>query len=220
MTTTEAQVKERPLLMCAEMVVATLEDRKTHTRRLNGLGDINKSPDIWSVVWQGVEETSGRWAVQFDAPKLTWCVRCPYGKPGDRLWVKETWCCKMDCGEFVYKNGKHECYYRATEKEQIIKDDGDGGTAYRSSGYEASPWVSSLFMPRWASRLTLEIVSVRVETLQQITDEDCKAEGIELLSVRPGSYRYQFRNLWDSINGKTYPWKSNPWVWVIGFRRV
>jgi hypothetical protein len=85
-------------------------------------------------------------------------------------------------------------------------------------------WKPSIFMPRWASRITLEITNIRVERLQEITEEDAKAEGIENPFFASDRYwptfKDRFETLWDSINGKTYPWSSNPWVWVIEFKKV
>jgi hypothetical protein len=118
---------------------------------------------------------------------------CPHGIPGDRLWVRETF----------YAESKDTIYYKASW-----------------TGYEDAPnsgWKPSIFMPRWASRITLEITNVRVERLQEITEENAKAEGT--VNEFFASDRYWFKDLWDSINGKKYPWSSNPWCWVIEFKR-
>lgn len=133
-----------------------------------------------------------------------WADICPYGRIGDHLWVRETWS-DHEVGEPVL--------YRASVP---IDDDVD----------RDFKWRPSIFMPRWASRITLEIVNVRVERLQEISGSDAKAEGITMpLSQRCefqseyAAYISAYRDLWDSINGKG-AWGLNPWVWAIEFERV
>lgn len=215
-------MKERPILFSGEMVKAILGGRKTQTRRV-----VKPQPFQNDILCRDAAAPSGYSLVHdsHDDRLLT----CPYGVPGDRLWVKETWCQKYDDGLPLYDvhgNGDPSCcYYRATETEHIIKDDGNGGTEYRMDGTEASPWQPSIFMPRWASRITLEIVSVRVERLREITEDDVVAEGIEFPCEEPETGEHpvgcvcEYRNLWDRINGKKHPWSSNPWVWRIEFKR-
>jgi hypothetical protein len=128
---------------------------------------------------------------------------CPYGQPGDRLWVKETYAIY---GEF--KDGTGYCY----------KADGD----------RSITWKSSRFMPRAASRITLKLTSVRVERLQDISEADAQAEGVDAYAKAYCSRRPEdelttvgyYELLWDSLNGKKYPWASNPWVWVVEFRYI
>lgn len=117
---------------------------------------------------------------------------CQYGKVGDRLWVRET-----------------------------FQPYGDG-YAYRATPAipENHNWKPSIFMPRAASRITLEITNVRVERLNEISDKDAEAEGVEAWSNSGNSPAWKFQCLWDRINGKKYPWSSNPWVWVIEFRKI
>jgi hypothetical protein len=117
-------------------------------------------------------------------------------------------------------------------RETFCLDEGDQQPFYRAT--EGHPeifpkWRPSIFMPRWASRITLEITSVRVERLGEITEEDAEKEGIELKGYKkwrppdteiPYTRRDHFEALWDSINGKKHPWASSPWVWVIEFKRV
>ncbi|MCK7547173.1 hypothetical protein ACFPQA_04270 [Marinobacter koreensis] len=127
---------------------------------------------------------------------------CRYGQPGDRLWVRETFAVLGD-------EDKHVLHYRATHP---IKGSG---------------WKPSIHMPRWASRITLEITSVRIERLQDISGEDSAAEGVTGPIGSPRAYgvvtkqfaRDQFMRLWESINGPD-SWHVNPWVWVIEFERI
>ena len=135
--------------------------------------------------------------------------------PGDKLWVRETW---MPFTENGVRSGM--AIYRATDKPE---QDGD----------RPLKWRPSIFMPRWASRITLEVVSVRVERVQDISEEDALSEGISFWKPKEMDNRpfeenfwtnypqFAFQNLWDSINAKRgYSWDANPWVWVIEFRRV
>ena len=147
--------------------------------------------------------------------------RCPYGSPGDRLWVRETWCLAhpdyhdtdREAGSRPVKDGRF-CFYAATDDV----DTGDG-----------SPWKPSIHMPRWASRITLEVVCIRVERLQEIDEVDILAEGVTVdvvakLTGTPWAdmptLHHAWERLWDSINGDRASWASNPWVWRVEFRRV
>jgi hypothetical protein len=226
-------VKETPILMSESMVLATLEGRKTVTRRVvkyratGPHGPPFSEPDTWDFYrgeeWVGA--VSERDPGIFSAP-------CPYGKPGDRLWVRETW-----------------AYVPRTAYGGMVpfRDDPrpgcEGMCAVYRAGWERSQpgqWKPSIHMPRWASRLTLEVCSVRVERLQSISEEDAQREGVsekchgcesECLhgwrDPRPGycpvfmrSQKIGFQWLWDSINGKRAgcAWSDDPWVWIIAFR--
>lgn len=123
--------------------------------------------------------------------------RCPYGKPGDRLWVRETWAPALAVhGEcFKYRAGGS---YRCGQPQPRGLDN-------------CTTWRPSIFMPRRAARIMLYIVAVRRERLRRITSDDIRAEGIA-----SGS-RAEFAALWDSINGDRAPWKENPAVWVLEF---
>lgn len=211
-------MKARPILFSCPMVRAILDGRKTVTRRL-----VTSVRGIGRVI--GVSEGSRGYAVAcrdtqhrvHDIAYHDACDRSPYGVPGDRLWVRETWCLQAcpGSGELLYD----KAHYRA-----------DGGDVRSIDGMEKSPWCSPLHMPRWASRILLEVVSVRVERLHAITEEDARKEGCEsesdaqrALVRRRGrhfSARDAYRELWDSLNHKCAPWASNPWVWRVEFRRV
>lgn len=195
-------MKERPILFNGAMVRAILAGAKTQTRRV----------------------ITAEWArcLDLDDPddRTSALEQCPYGKPGDRLWVRETWGGDSLCG-YAYR----------ADHPDWLRFHGDGE---QPSG----PWRPSIHMRREASRLTLEVVSVRVDRLQDISEEDAMAEGIvpmssgdfpdysvpiadwERVPDRCVTAVDSFRSLWDSINAKCAPWASNPFVWVIEFRKV
>jgi len=171
-------------------------------------------------------------------------ITCPYGQPGDRLWVREAWrigAWNEDEGEiavdYLSDNLSRREWLQVPEKDNFEKywlqccDDCDkAGVETDDEGkYHWEPGQSpcrirpSIFMPRWASRITLEIVNVRVERLQDISEADAQAEGAEHYSeidyTRGSTYQAVYRALWTSINGPG-SWDANPWVWVIEFKRV
>jgi len=140
-------------------------------------------------------------------------ISCPYGQPGDRLWVRETFINGFGVGGCIDGdvNRPINTIYRA-----------DDGPNERTAG----PWKPSIHMPRWASRITLEITGVRVERLNEISADDCMAEGISLHADhrnKPEGSMYSpkatYLDLWESLNGPG-SWSANPWVWVIEFRRL
>jgi len=196
-------MKERPILFSAPMVRAILEGRKTMTRR------VIKNPDLIKEVCDGIpmfEDSFGNWHET--------ATRCPYGQPGDRLWVRET----FDYG----LSTKSGIAYRATSKWEDFED----GTP---KDFDEIKWKPSIHMPRWASRLTDEITAIRVERLQDISEEDALAEGVERFTSGWKNYtdptvccqtaRASFFTLWESINGPG-SWNANPLAWVIEFKMV
>jgi hypothetical protein len=201
--TTEPQAKARPILFSGPMVEAILAGRKRQTRRVMKPQPAN----VWT------EARMDRGVACFGAPwvKGIHVVRCPYGQPGDRLWVRETW------------RPVPATAYRASEgvAQTINPTDPDEAAVYRA-GWDRSGdhyWRPSIHMPRWASRLTLEITDVRVEPLQDISRADALAEGIHPSDQPHVPERAMFQALWDSINaGRGFAWADNPWVWVVGFR--
>ena len=134
---------------------------------------------------------------------------CPYGRPGDLLWVRETHGIQLKLGESPdYPKGL--VVYRADLPE-------DSNFQYEGGG---SAWRPSIHMPRWASRITLEITGVRVERVQDISEKDAIAEGAAFRKDEDGELD-AFNNIWDIINEKRgYSWDNNPWVWVIEFKKV
>jgi hypothetical protein len=211
-------VKEHPIIFSAAMVRAIFEGRKTQTRRI-------VKPPKWSMPW-GMNEISlwnGAPTIP-DDDDATYFIECPYGKPGDRLWVRETW---RPVPIEISTHKKPNTFL--TDAGREFREDSDG----------PGPWKSPIYMPRWASRITLEIVSVRVERLQEISETDCWAEGLEACDgmfdekvyamakrMQSDGYNGTFEDakpsyacLWESINGRG-SWDANPWVWCLEFKRV
>ncbi len=199
---TATETKERPILFNAEMVRAILNGRKTQTRR------VVKNPERMQDLLTCQEEAA-EW--------------CPYGRPGDRLWVRETFQVLDYCaGEY---GGQGEAGF-PLKSIKPKPADGSYCVDYAANGYEEGPWRPSIHMPRWASRITLEVTGVRVEQVQSISGFDARAEGYpdhaydaDIMHYGGGKKtRKWFRDLWDSINGKRgYGWEKNPYAWVVEF---
>lgn len=187
------------------MVRAILAGAKTQTRRV--IGQLITCGDAeWFV-----ESKAGLW-------------RCPFGVPGDRLFVRETW-----QAIHVFVDPETGCGDGLEYSTTIPTSDRDGWwtPVYAATDPQASehrddrgfPWRPAIHMPRWASRITLEVTGVRVERLQEITCRDAAAEGMP--SGDPLPPLTAFRLLWDTINGKAgRRWADNPWCWCVSFRRV
>lgn len=200
-------MKERPILFSAPMVLALLAGTKTQTRRI-----VKPQPAGAPLGGKPFDDGArvGNWwfpAGPDQAPFATFEKRCPYGVPGDRLWVREAFSYEtLD----VDRNGFMAPWYWA-----------DGNP---TSGDFTKP-KPSIHMPRWACRLTLEITDVRVERLQDISYEDCRDEGTicpihgDVRHVACSGLRDGYRTLWESINGPG-SWAANPWVWAVSFQRV
>jgi hypothetical protein len=225
-------VSERPILFSGRMVRAILAGRKTQTRRV-----VNPQPpkDAALVRLHPVDDT-----VPELAGKVTWfipeagdlwpcnredAIACRYGQPGDRLWVREAFRLRAD-----------------QDSKPPSQDWWKSGAWYEADGTSAQPsgcaggagkLRPSIHMPRWASRITLDVTGVRIERLQDITPEDAKAEGVDvqecacdvcrmtstICTADQGVYIETFRELWDSVNGKREgcSWGDNPWLWVVEF---
>jgi len=202
-------MKERPILFSGEMVRAILDGRKTQTRRIVKPG--------WIPLVEEVLRVNGKWV--FDV--LEGELKSPFGRPGDHLWVRET------AGST--KGNGITTVYRADG----VKDDSGERTGWWFGDrfiHGEFGWIPSIHMPRSKSRITLEITDVRVERLQEISEADAKAEGIdpqwpykvEMVEDGDSVTRAQFSDLWDSVYEYDGPrgWDANPWVWVIDFKKI
>ncbi|MBA1294416.1 hypothetical protein G7025_13715 [Pseudomonas lurida] len=226
-------IKERPILFSAPMVRAVLEGRKTVTRR-----------PVKALGLQWLEDFTPEYVAEA-ANNL-----CPYGKPGDRLWVRETWYCN-------HSEVQKGPYLQPADMQDLDQAREDGDLVYAADGlnsYEQDQptWRPSIHMPRWASRILLEITDVRVERLQDISDEQALAEGIiPVPKTTEGSHQFwrnyhlsgdgtfcvrtpkeSFKSLWCHVAGGSFPkgeaaykasphsWDANPWVWVVEFKPV
>ncbi|EZQ69429.1 hypothetical protein QZP99_10635 [Serratia marcescens] len=209
-------MKERPVIFNGEMVRAILDGRKTQTRRVIA----NVSPDNCIQLQKPTKTKDGIYTHVMDAPGHG---LCPFGQVGDRLWVRETW-----QGPLV--DEEHLDDYRANadkfQAPEFCEYAADGGARPEFCDFDDNVrqgWRPSIHMPRWASRITLEITAVRVERLNDISEEDAKAEGVtpsqHIITPPEALYRVGFLKLWQSIYGAE-SWSANPWVWVIEFRRV
>lgn len=223
-------MKERPILMSGPNIPPLLDGSKTQTRRalraslvesinfMGGNGDDElatiDSADIKFMEWRDDDgKVHGpEWCVasaEYPEEGVVPLGQCPHGVPGDRLWVKETWMHReggvmRDAAGGVEDSFDDEIIYRAAQPNAIGR------------------WKPSIFMPRWASRILLEVTAIRVERLQDISEADAWAEGCEGYDddVTGGKSGYrEYAELWESINGAG-SWLENPWVWVVEFKRI
>ena len=237
---------ERPILFSGEMVRAILDGRKTQTRRVITSPNMKSPADVTFVRWQDGYPDGTR--PVFDLVDEPFSVRCPYGVPGDRLWVRETWSPDhrhvYPCLPIVYR----------ADRDAPTPDDyatHQNGCQYETGGPRSAEclrcagfrWRPSIHMPRWASRLTLRVTEVRVERVQEISDEDARREGVDWVAWEGYGEQWDpddredprlvgypsasaswacdnFRRLWDRINApRGFGWDANPFVWIVTFER-
>ena len=201
-------MNEKPILFSSPMVRAILDGRKTQTRRI--IKDAHGAfwdhagyrPSLLNGQIMGWEPLDGGPPIEEGSPR----PRCPYGFPGGRLWVRENFYVMPDL--WAENHGPQPIHYAADVADRNQVED-----------YASKP---SIHMPRWASRVTLLVKSVRVERVQDITEDDARREGAPrqpIDCVPREKYRSDFQYLWERINGPE-SWASNPWVWVVEFERV
>ena len=202
-------MKEYPIPFNGPMVQAILEKRKHVTRRV-----VKPQPPA-ETLEMGRSDCGTYWR-DFSGETHDW--RCPYGEPGSKLWVRETW-------QQIHPVGNGQWAFA----EPLSSDNAKYELVYAADrGRDEPPkWRPSIHMPRWASRITLEVTGVRVERVQEISGLDAIAEGRpfdlrdENIATSLRNAKAWFRELWDSINAKSgNDWEANPWVWVVEFRRV
>lgn len=214
-------VKERPILFSGPMVKAILDGRKTQTRRVVKPQPLRaQNPDSEGFSLQDFSDDADR---IFDHKHVV----CPYGMPGDHLWVRERMRTIALTGKGREKVSHIQVRYEAdwSVSDLLVYPDRLKGKPRLNKCLAYSGY-------REASRITLEITGVRVERLHDISEEDAKAEGVAAIDVPTTdqstgahlgdepSFVYGFQYLWEKINGKKYPWASNPWVWVIEFQKI
>ncbi len=233
-TGVQSEGRDRPILFSGPMVRALLAGRKTQTRRAIKPIPLSACASPLISFNHGIAEYSfGR--ADKDARGLKWW-RCPYGQPGDRLWVRETYQVEPHPAQFV------RVFYakdEATEERRVWPAGDPRWMQADRLWTEPDVWRPSIHMPRWASRITLEVTDVRVERLQDISEEDAQAEGIthwgdgfhwEANAGWPGepegmksvrfvglSAKQAYMGLWEQINGRE-SLDANPWVWAVSFR--
>jgi hypothetical protein len=202
-------MKQRPILFSTPMVQAILEGRKTMTRRV-----IKPQPETTLY-----DVKMGYWSEYPNDLKHPY-VKCKHGEIGDVLYVRETW------RKYLSEDGNEIIDFAADDHEMLYLTDGDGFQVFNKDGSEKFvPYRPGIHLPKKHSRIWLRITDIRVEKLQDISEEDAKKEGVnssnytgigvDELKVN----RYAFRDLWDKINGDE-SWLQNPWVWVISFERI
>lgn len=234
--------KERPILFSTPMVQARLNGTKTMTRRTKGLDKINENPDDWQFEWADfylkkpytfTQKSTVNEKSLVERNFNQEQINCPFGMIGDVLWVKETF--NISPNDQLTPDEKNNCIphegnpeeysivYKASSKENTHPDHPEWGK---------KKWKPSLFMPKSAARIFLEITDIRVERLQSIPEQDAINEGIEPCGTH-GYKNYlsktemlcklnpieSFKTLWQSING-VESWDKNPFVWVLQFKRI
>ena len=242
--------RERPIRFADAMVRAVLEDRKTQTRRLLKPQPAPNSPHDGGTTWvfnpkTGLHVPCGTVGHLTVREKLG--LRCPYGGPGDRLWVRQCWYCDVPLDD---PSRAEHLYYSVDSLLPLREACCDLIPECQCADVGRTRWRPSIYMPRWASRLTLEVTAVRVERLQDITEANARAEGAQHFADIPvgrhgasarwsmeapadtdeclGSARMAFGNYINKLHGgprwncseEPTLWNQNPWVWVVEFRRV
>jgi hypothetical protein len=210
-------INEKPILMSNPMVQAIVNGRKTQTRRLRGLNEINENPDDWTILLAGTPNSyelarggDDEDCAMFRSGEKIRFIKIPYPERGDLLWVRETFC---------------PAYF----------DDGSNGYKAEWNDFAAElitepKWKPSIFMPKVDCRIFLLVESISLERVQSISEEDAVAEGVEVYEIgeaykdymnpKSGSFISSygsFSTLWQSINGSE-SWRANPWVWVVKYR--
>jgi len=248
-------MKNHPIIFSDVMVRAILDGSKTQTRRIvKPEGAFHIFQFRGTTAAAGADEPTGDWGWCGSERVVNKHIRCPHGQPGDRIWVKETWrigawrendgslaidylasepaktpwITVPEDAENYHGSSIFEKYWIQSTDDCIESDlsTDDDGRYHWEPGQSPCRKRPSIYMPRWASRITLEIIDVRVERLQDISEEDAIAEGVTWFSSgavecpgMPETPIDAYRSLWEKINGSG-SWDLNPWVWCISIRRI
>ncbi len=221
-------MKERPILFSAPMVRAIMTGQKTQTRR-----DVKPQPTFPIIIAGDPHTHRFQFPGREPITESGMMRNCPYGQPGDRLWVKESYrfpeSLDADAPSLIGEMAIDAGYKKPWCPTQW-EADGSMSSLSEWRGFMTPPAIAkpgklrpSIHMPRWASRILLEIVSVRLERLQDISESDCIAEGAPGGPGAIPGYAYNatpmehYRHIWTSINGQA-SWDANPWVWVVEFK--
>lgn len=224
--------KSTPLLMSGQMVLPTLDLSKTNTRRLRGLERINENPDDW-LHPNYVDGLYGGWFFYHKTQPLYDTIKCPYGRKGDQLWIKETYMPDPpDDGTWSYVGWQDDKILRDLPERFKTIEHVIWKATWNNKEHALRGWKPSIHMPKWASRITLEIEDIYPERLQDISEEDAIAEGCKMINGFPeeqdhpkcgkvgwDSAKEWYSDLWEKINGEG-SWNKNYWVWRIQFRRI
>ncbi|WP_034949781.1 hypothetical protein [Erwinia oleae] len=219
-------MKERPILFSDQRVRALLSGQQTQTRRIMKSQLMGPGQDNHEGCY-GIDVINNHLQGNRVMGMENLSYHCPYGQPGDRLWVRETWRGPIiDANEVSdyersptrFKNPRY-CQYRADTSHFVDRADQE----------DQSGWQAGIHMPRWASRIDLEIARIRVEKIQDISEDDVMAEGVQTdshflnnfftMHNEPVSAKDAYRKQWALQYGGT-SWEVNPWVWVIDFTRI
>lgn len=220
-------MKERPILFSDQRVRALLIGQQTQTRRIMKSQAFAPGQDNHEGCY-GFDVISNHLRGHHVMEMSDLSYQCPFGQPGDKLWVRETWrgpeVPEEQLAEYAkspleFRNA-HYCHYRADSSAMVNAQDENANHA---------GWQTGIHMPRWASRIDLLITSVRVEKIQDISDDDVMAEGVQTDSHFLNNFftmnsesiapKAAYKKAWEKQYGST-SWEVNPWVWVIGFERV
>lgn len=209
----------RPIIFSARMVRAILAGAKTQTRRIVTPQDAVEEPTE-SDPHPFLHNPRALHPCDYSCGGLA-----PYAEVGDRLWVRETW--------RVHDLSEQDIAYRADGAVRRFLSDGDAAWwkqwGAKSTGPKGDRWCPAIYMKPWSARLHLDVTSVRVERLQALTEHDAIAEGVTMPDLDavgcengppPDLARRRYATLWDELNFERAPWSSNPWVWVVSFKRA
>ena len=221
---------ERPIIFQSEMVKALLDGRKRMTRRTKGLEYINNNPERWKFIGMGGLDENPKYIFECETGRVS--AYCHYGKIGDVIYVRETSRIvhinhNLKSGGFFtiqYKDFYVLSFDRVKEFQFDLQNTFYKNSYEISNGDAYGNWKSSIFMPKKAARIFLEITNVRIEQLNSITVLDCRSEGISIPNDNDTAFDAleiidSFKTLWQSINGPE-SWDLNPWVFVIEFKQI